>query len=75
MGGVRHPRESRDARHRVLSQMRDGNEVTVTWTQRGDNCNFTMTWRDGREVVAYWRPSDTPSDGLRLYTTYRMGFP
>lgn len=56
-------------------QMPDGDEITAAWSRNGVNRVHTMTWRDGSEVVTYWRPSDTPGDGLRLYMIYRIGFP
>lgn len=58
-----------------FSQMPDGDEVTAAWSQSGVNRVHTMTWSDGSQVVTYWRPSDTPGDGLRLYAIYRIGFP
>ncbi len=58
-----------------FAQMPDGNEVTAAWSQSGVDRIHTMTWSDGSQVVTYWRPSDTPGDGLRLYTIYRIGFP
>lgn len=58
-----------------FSQMPDGNEITAAWSQSGVNRIHTMTWSDGSQVVTYWRPSDTPGDGLRLYMIDRIGFP
>ena len=56
-------------------QMPDGDEVTAAWSRSGVNRIHTITWSDGSQVVTYWRPSDTPSDGLRLYMIDRIGFP
>ena len=54
-------------------QMPDGDEITAAWSQSGVDRIHTMTWGDGSKVVTYWRPSETPGDGLTLHMIGQIG--
>ena len=48
-------------------------EITAAWSQSGVDRIHTMTWGDGSKVVTYWRPSETPGDGLTLHMIGQIG--
>ena len=54
-------------------QMPGGDEITAAWSRSGVDRIHTMTWSDGSKVVTYWRPSEIPGDGLRLYMIGQIG--